>query len=149
MTWTTILIILLGAILKFLMTPPSALVAWVLSKFALHPKLDSKDIHVSFNGTELAEEEKIKFNDYFNEALFLERQHIFPGNEKSFLNPDTTIIPFVIKVKSRKKETNFFVYCNDDNIDVVKQQKKKVACYSLSSEFLQKFTISGNKLEKA
>lgn len=131
------------------MTPPSALVAWVLSKFALHPKLDSKDIHVSFNGTELAEEEKIKFNDYFNEALFLERQHIFPGNEKSFLNPDTTIIPFVIKVKSRKKETNFFVYCNDDNIDVVKQQKKKVACYSLSSEFLQKFTISGNKLEKA
>lgn len=149
MTWTAILIILLGAILKFLMTPPSALVAWVLGKFALHPKLDSKDIHVTFNGTELAEGEKIKFNDYFNEALFLERQHIFPGNEKSFLNPDTTIIPFVIKVKSRKKETNFFVYCNDDNIDVVKQRKKKVACYSLSSESLQKFIISGNKLEKA
>ncbi|WP_277585878.1 YfmQ family protein [Psychrobacillus antarcticus] len=149
MTWTTILIIVLGAILKFLMTPPSALVAWVLSKFALHPKLDSKDINVTFNGTQLTEGEKIKFNDYFNEALFLESQHIFPGNEKSFLNPETNIIPFVIKVKSRKKEMNFFVYCNDDNIDVVKQWKKKVACYSLSSEHLQKFTISNSISEKA
>ena len=142
MTWTTIVIIVLGIILKFLMSPPSALVAWVLSKFALHPKLDSKDIRVTFNGTDLEEEEKIRFIDYFNEALFLERHHIFPGNEKFFLNPETNVIPFVINVKSRKKEMNFFVYRSDDNIDVVKQWKKKVASYSLSSEYLQKFTTS-------
>ncbi|WP_260858139.1 YfmQ family protein [Bacillus sp. FJAT-22090] len=143
----TILIILIGAILKFLTTPPSALTAWFLSKFELHPKLDSKDITISFNGTYLAEEEKINFNEYFNEALFLKRQDIFPGNEKFFLNPETNIIPFVINVKSRKKEMNFFVYCDDDNIDVVKQWKKKVACYSLSSDYLQKFTIPNSNNE--
>lgn len=142
MTWTTIVLIVIGIIFKFLMSPPSALVAWVLSKFALHPKLDSKDITVTFNGTQLEEEEKIRFNDYFNEAQFLERNHIFPGNEKFFLNPETNVIPFVIHVKSRKKEMNFFVYSYDDNVDVVKQWKKKVASYSLRSEYLQKFTIS-------
>lgn len=149
MTWMTILLIVIGAIFKFLMSPPSALVGWVLSKFALHPKLDSKDITVTFNGTQLEEEEKIRFNEYFNEAQFLERHHIFPGNEKFFLNPDTNIIPFVINVKSRKKEMNFFVYSDDDTIDVVKQWKKKVASYSLSSEYLQKFAISNNISEKA
>ena len=142
MTWSTIVIIVIGIILKFLMSPPSALVAWVLSKFALHPKLDSKDITVTFNGTHLEEEEKNKFNDYFNKALFLERHHIFPGNEKFFLNPETNVIPFVINVKSRKKEMNFFVYSSEDKeIHVVKQWKKKVASYSLSSDYLQKFTI--------
>lgn len=145
----TILIIVLGAILKFLMSPPSAMVAWVLSKFALHPKLDLNDMNVTYNGTLLADGEKNEFNEYFNEALFLERQHIFPGNEKSFLNPDTDIVPYVIKVKSRRKETNFFVYCSADTIDVVKQWKKKVACYSLSSEHLQNFTISNSVSEKA
>ncbi|QUG41946.1 hypothetical protein KD050_01195 [Psychrobacillus sp. INOP01] len=145
MTWTTIVIIIIGAILKFLMTPPSALVGWALSKFELHPKLVSQGITVTFNGNHLTEEEKIKFIDHFNESLYLERQHIFPGNEKFFLNPETNVIPFVINVKNRKKEMNFFVYCNDDdNIDVVKQWKKKVACYSLSSEYLQKFTISNS-----
>lgn len=145
MTWTTIAIIVIGIILKFLMSPPSALVAWVLSKFALHPKLDSKDITVTFNGTHLKEEEKSKFNDYFNEALFLERHHIFPGNENFFLNPETNVIPFVINVKSRKKEMNFFVYTSEDKeIHVVKQWKKKVASYSLSSEYLQNFTISNS-----
>ncbi|KAB2334903.1 hypothetical protein F7731_14200 [Cytobacillus depressus] len=145
MTWTTIaVVIVIGTILTFATCPPSALVGWVLSKFALHPKLDSKDITVTFNGTRLEEEEKIRFNDYFNEAQFLESNHIFPGNEKLFLHPETNVIPFVINVKSRKKEMNFFIYSYDDHVDVVKQWKKKVASYSLRSEYLQKFTISNS-----
>jgi hypothetical protein len=146
---TIIIIIVLGTIFIFLTTPPSALVGWILDKFALHPKLDSKDITVTFNGTHLEEEEKIRFNDYFNEAQFLERNHIFPGNEKFFLNPETDVIPFVINVNNRKKEMNFFVYSHGDNIDVVKQWKKNVASYSLRSEYLHKFTISNSKSEKA
>ncbi|MFJ5770090.1 YfmQ family protein [Psychrobacillus sp. NPDC093180] len=149
MIWTIITIIVLGTILIFVSCPPSALVGWVLDKFALHPKLDSKDITITFNGTHLDEEEKIRFNEYFNEAHFLERNHIFPGNEKFFLNPETDVIPFVINVRNRIKETNFFIYSHDDNIDVVKQWKKKVASYSLSSEYLHNFTISTNINEKA
>ena len=149
MTWTTIVIIVIGIILIFMTSPPSALVEWGLSKFTIHPKLDSKDISVLYNGTHLEEEEKIRFNNYFNEAQFVERNHIFPGNEKLFLYPETTVIPFVIKVKRIKKEMDFFIYIYDDHVDVVKQWKKKVASFSIKSEYLQNFTISDNINEKA
>lgn len=145
----TIVIIVIGTILIFLSSPTSALVGWVLSKFALHPKLDPKDIIVTFNGTHLEEEEKIRFNHYFNEAQYLERNHIFPGDEKLYLHPETNVIPFVIKVKSRKKEMNFFVYSYDDHVDVVKQWKKKVASFSIRSEYLQGFATSNSINEKA
>lgn len=141
MTWTTIVIIVIGIILIFMTSPPSAVVEWTLSKFTIHPKLDSKDIIVKYNGMHLEEEEKIRFNDYYNEAQFLERNHIFPGNEKLFLHPETNVIPFVIKVKSKNKEMNYFIYIYDDHADVVKQWKKKVASFSIRSEHLQNFTI--------
>jgi Uncharacterised protein from bacillus cereus group len=146
MTWTAFGIIVIAIIFKMLMSPPSAVVGWITSKFALHPKLDSKDITVTFNGKHLEEEEKIRFTDYFNEALFLERYNIYQGYENLFLHPETNVIPFVINVKIRNKEMNFFVYSYDDHVDVVKQRKKKVDSYSLSSEYLQKFTISNSKL---
>ena len=57
---------------------------WVVSKFALHPKIDSKDVTVTYNGKNLEEEEKNRFTDYFNEALFLERNHIFRGMKNCF-----------------------------------------------------------------
>lgn len=142
MTWTAVLFLVIGIVLKLLTSPPSAVVGWVVSKFALHPKLDSKDVTVTFNGKYLEEEEKIRFTDYFNGARFLERNHIFPGNENLFLNPKTDVIPVVINLK--KKEVHFFVYCSDDRIDVVKQYKKKVTSYSLNSDTLQKFTVSKN-----
>jgi hypothetical protein len=142
MTWTAVAIIVLGVTIKMLTSPPSAVVGWVSRKFALHPKLDSNEITVTFNGKQLEEEEKNKFTNYFNEALFLERYNIFQGNEHLFLHPKTNVIPFVIHVKSRNKEMNFFIYRYDDHLDIVKQWKKKVASYSLSSEYLQKFTIS-------
>ena len=146
MIWMTIVSIVIGTILIFITSPTSALVEWVLSKFTLHPKLDSKDVIVTFNGKHLEEEEKIRFNNYFNEAQFLERNHIFPGNENLFLHPETNVIPFVIKVKKRKKEMNFFIYSYDDHVDVVKQWKKKVVSFSIRSEHLQNFTISNKKM---
>ena len=146
MTWTAVLILIVGILIKMLTSPPSAVVAWVVSKYALHPKLDSKDITVTFNGKSVGEEEKIRFTNYFNEANFLERHHIFPGSEDLFLNPDSNVVPFVIKAKSKNKEINFFVYTYDEHIDVVKQWKKKIASYSLSSENLQEFTVSSSKI---
>ncbi|KAA9011188.1 YfmQ family protein [Niallia endozanthoxylica] len=143
MSWTVIIVVIF-ALLKMLTSPPSALVGWFVSNFALHPKLNSKDITITFNGKRLEEEEKNRFTEFFNEALFLKRYNIFQGNEDLFLNPETSVIPFVINVKSRKKEMTFYVYSYDDHVDVVKQWKKKVASYRLSSEYLQKFTISNS-----
>ncbi|RFU60454.1 YfmQ family protein [Peribacillus glennii] len=142
MTWIVAISIAIGCIIKFSMNPPSAVVAWISSKFALHAQLNSKDITVSYNGTHLEEEEKIRFTDYFNEAIFLKKYYIFPGNEKLFLHPETNVIPYVIKVKGRKKDVDIFVYSYDDHVDVVKQCKKKVVSYSLRSDYLQTITIS-------
>lgn len=142
MTWTAFVIIILGITLKMLTSPPSAVVNWLLSKFALHPKLDAKDVSIIFNGEYLEGEEKIRFTDCFNKALFLDRNHIFPGDEKLFLNPDTNIIPYIINIKDRKRNMKFYVYCEDDQIFVVKQWKKKVASYNLSSTNLQNLTNS-------
>ena len=138
MTWWAVLFIIFGILIKFAMSPPSALVGWVVSKFALHPKLDATNVTVTYKGEQLEEDEKNKFTDYFNEALFLERNHIFPGTENSFLNPDTEVTPFVVSVKRNHKEMKFFLYCSKTQVDVVKQWKKKVASYTLSSDDLQK-----------
>ena len=143
MTLTTTLIILAaGIILKLLSSPPSAVVAWVLSIFSLHPKLKSNEVIITFNGKDIEGEEKAKFIDHFNEADFLERNHIFPGDEEKYLHPQTNLNPFIIHDKSRKKQVNLFVYCDEDNIFVVKQKNKKVASYSLRSDKLNKFNVS-------
>ncbi|KGR78018.1 YfmQ family protein [Ureibacillus manganicus] len=144
MTWWAVLFIIFGILIKFAMSPPSAVVGWVVSKFALHPKLDATNVIVTYNGVQLEEDEKNKITDYFNEALFLERNHIFPGTENSFLNPDTEVAPFVVSVKRNNKEMKFFLYCSKTQVDVVKQWKKKVASYCLSSENLQKFAVSSS-----
>lgn len=142
MTWTAALIVLGGILLKLLTSPPSAVVGWVVSRFALHPKIDSEDITVTYDGRPLEKEDQDQLVEYFNEALFLERYHIFPGNEELVLHPETDVIPYIITVKKGKKEVKFFVYNYDDHVDIVKQRKKKVASYRLTSDELQNFTIS-------
>ncbi|WP_155591230.1 YfmQ family protein [Lysinibacillus cavernae] len=142
MTLGLIITLVIGSIIKLLMSPPSAAVAWGLSKFELHKKLDSNDVTITFNGKNLEEEEKISFIDYFNKAFFLKKHYIFPGNEKLFLQPETNVTPFVINLNRGKNNVNFFIFSYDDHIDVVKKSKEKVISYSLSSEHLQKFTIS-------
>lgn len=70
MTWTAALIVLGGILLKLLTSPPSAVVGWVVSKFALHPKIDSNYITVTYNGRQLNKQDQDQLVDYFNEALF-------------------------------------------------------------------------------
>ncbi|HWK22850.1 MAG TPA: YfmQ family protein [Ureibacillus sp.] len=141
MTWTTIVIIVAGILVKFISSPPSALVSWFLSKFAIHPKLNSNEVTITYSGKTLETEEKTRFIDHFNEAVFLERNHIYPGDEEKFLYPETSLMPFVIHVKRKKKDMTFFVYCEDESIFVVKQKKKKVISYSLRSDKLHSFNV--------
>lgn len=93
MTWTFILITLAGIILKFLTSPPSALVGWVLNKFELHPKIDAANSTITFDGEQLDGDEKRRFIDSFNEAQFLYKNHIFPGKEALFLHPENKHAP--------------------------------------------------------
>ncbi|WHX98739.1 YfmQ family protein [Neobacillus sp. DY30] len=139
MTWTVVLSVVIGIVIKMVMSPPSAVVEWVVSKIALHPKLVLNEVTITYNKKHLEKEEKNKFTDYFNEAMFLKQYDIFPGNEKFFLQPETNVIPFVVNVKRGKKELNFFVFCYADHVDVVKQFNKKVVSYRLRSDYLQKY----------
>lgn len=148
MTWTIVITVLIGIFIKMVMSPPSAVVEWILSKFAVHPKLNSNDITVTFLGKHLIEEDKARFTDNFNEATFLKQYDIFPGNEKSFLHPETNVTPFIINVKRGKKEINIYVYCYADYVYVAKQYNKKVVAYNLSSDHLQKFTLSSKVMTK-
>lgn len=58
MTTGLIITIVIGSIIKLLMSPPSIAVAWVVNKFELHKELDSKEVTVTFNGNNLEEGEK-------------------------------------------------------------------------------------------
>jgi len=142
MTWAFIISFLL-AVFKIAVTCiPSDGVDWIINKFSLHQKLDSKDVTVTFKGTYLEETEKARFTADFNEAMFLEKYFIFPGNEELFLNPETDVIPFVINVVKGNKNVKIFVFSYEDRVDVVKQIKKKVVSYSLRSENLQNISLS-------
>lgn len=139
MTWYLIAIILTG-ILKFATNPPSAFVAWLLSKFELQPKLSSEDVNVTFNGKLLAGKDKQEFIDGFNKATFLKKYFNVTGTEKAYLNPETDISPFVIQTTKGKNDIKFHIYCYNEHIDVVKQYKKKVIPYRISSSNLQTFS---------
>ncbi|WP_080848198.1 YfmQ family protein [Cytobacillus gottheilii] len=130
--------------LKFATNPPSAIVAWVLRKFELQPKLSPKDVNVTYNGKLLEEREKLEFIDGFNKATFLNKYFFITGTEKVLLHSETNITPFVIQTKRGKDELKFNLYCYNEHIDVVKQYKKKVIPYRVSSNNLQTFSIQNN-----
>jgi Uncharacterised protein from bacillus cereus group len=148
MTWTIALSLVIGIVLKMVMSPPSAVVEWIFSRFALHPKLNSKDVTVTYIEKHLEEEEKIRLIENFNEATFLKQYDIFPGKENLFLHPETNVTPFVINGSRGKKDSKIFVYCLADYVYVVQQSNKKVVAYDLRSENLQNFTISTKVLTK-
>jgi hypothetical protein len=148
MTWTIALTILLGIVIKMVTSPPSVVVEWISSKFALHPKLNSQYVTVTYCEKHLEEEEKIRFIEYLNEATFLKQYDIFPGKEKLFLHPETNVTPLVINIKRGKKDSKILVYCFADYVYVVKQYNKKVVAYNLRSDNLQKFTLSAKVMSK-
>lgn len=138
MMWTIISIIVIS-LLKILMTClPTGTVEWIIKKFDVHSKLIGQEVTVILDGKLIDGDEKKQIINDFNEAVFLDKQYIFPGTEEFYLNPENSGPPIVIESKKGKHATRLFVFRYEDHVDVVKQYKKKVAAYSLSSDSLQK-----------
>ena len=138
-----LIISFLLAVLKIAVTCiPSDGVDWILNKFSLHQKLSIENVTVTYKDKQLNEAEKAKLTEYFNEAMFLKKYFIFPGNEELFLYPESGVTPLVINEVKGKKNIMIYVYSYNDRIDVVKQSKKKVIAYSLRSDNLQQMNQS-------
>ncbi|MBX9953502.1 hypothetical protein H7T43_01075 [Peribacillus simplex] len=138
MTWPVLILTIILSLLKLLVTClPTDAVNWILSKFKIHSEISDADAIVTFDGKRLEGEDKIQVLNYFNEAKFLKKNHIFPGNEKLFLHPENSGTPIIIDVKRGKNDVRLHVYIYNDHVDVVKQYKNKVVAYSLLSESLQ------------
>ncbi|KAA6447605.1 YfmQ family protein [Bacillus swezeyi] len=142
MTWVFVTLLTLISLLKILVTClPTGAVEWITSKFQVHLKLDAANATVAFDGKRLEGQDKNQFIHNFNDAVFMERYYIYPGDEQLYLHPKNSGKPFVIDAKKGKHDVRLFVYRYSDHIDVVKQYKKKVAAYSLSSDSLQKCSV--------
>ena len=138
MTWPVLILTIILSLLKLLVTClPTDAVNWIMSKFKIHSEISDTDAIVTFDGKRLEGEDKIQVLNYFNEAKFLKKNHIFPGNEKLFLHPENSGTPIIMDVKRGKNDVRLYVYIYNDHVDVVKQYKNKVVAYSLLSESLQ------------
>ena len=138
MTWTVLIVTILVSLLKILATClPTGVVAWLLNKFATHPKLDVANTTISFEGKLLAEKDKRQIIKDFNEAILSEKHYVYPGNEESFLYPEDGETPLVIQTKIGKSGVKLFVYKYNDRVYVAKQFKKKVTAYSLFPDNFQ------------
>ncbi|MFJ7755312.1 YfmQ family protein [Peribacillus muralis] len=138
MTTTAIIITIIISIIKLLASClPTSTVNWILKKFELHFELDQANTSLTIQGKHLEGEDKLRVINYYNEAKFLKKKHIFPGNERLFLQPEDNGTPLVFETKQGKKDIKLHVFIYNDHIDVVKQYKKKLAAYTLSSDCLQ------------
>ncbi|MED3687856.1 YfmQ family protein [Peribacillus butanolivorans] len=138
MTLPVLILTILISLVKLLVTClPTDAVNWIISKFKLHSELSDANCIVTIDEKRLEGEDKIQVINYFNEAIFLKKNHIFPGNEQLFLQPENSGTPLVIDTKRGKKDVRLLVYIYNDHVDVVKQYKKKLVAYSLLSDSLQ------------
>ncbi|MDM5210883.1 YfmQ family protein [Peribacillus sp. NJ4] len=138
MTVPVLILTIILSLLKLLVTClPTDAVNWIMSKFKMHSEISDANAIVTFDEKRLEGEDKIQVINYFNEAKFLKKNHIFPGNEKLFLHPENSGTPIIIDTKRGKNDVRLFVYIYNDHVDVVKQHKNKVVAYSLLSESLQ------------
>ncbi|MED3908512.1 YfmQ family protein [Peribacillus simplex] len=142
MTLPVLILTIILSLLKILVSClPTDAVNWIISKFKIHSEISDENAIVTFEGKRLVGEEKIQVINYFNNARFLEKNHIFSGNEQLFLHPENSGSPLVIDTKRGKKDVRLFVYIYNDHVDVVKQYKKKVISYSLFSDSLQERSV--------
>ncbi len=103
MTWLFVTFLVIFSLFKILVTClPSGVVEWLTGKFQVHVKLEEANVTVTFGGERLEGSDKSQFIQNFNEAVFMERYYIYPGDEPLFVNPKNAGTPFVIETKEGK-----------------------------------------------
>jgi hypothetical protein len=127
--WVFIASFAVTAVLAFLMSPPEAVMNWLVSKFKLHPELRADDVEVSVNGKHLDDLDKQQFIDDWNRAIVLDRYY---GQVPNFSG-----LPAQVIIREGKNDTRLQLYIYHDHVDVVKQMAKKAIAYRLLARNLQ------------
>ncbi|MDM5298627.1 YfmQ family protein [Bacillus pumilus] len=143
MVWIVISLVVFS-LLKLLVTSlPSGVVERLFRRYAVHAKVTSDQTNMTFQGRPLDDQQKFQVIQYFNEATFIERYYIYPGDEERFLHPSDGPVPLTMQTKIGKHDITLFLFHYDDHVDVVRQYthkpKKKLTAYRLQSEPLQTF----------
>nr|MDH3177265.1 YfmQ family protein [Bacillus pumilus] len=130
------------SLLKLLVTSlPSGVVERLFSRYAVHAKVTSDHTTIMFEDRPLDDQQASEIIQHFNDAIFIERYYIYPGDEERFLRPQEGPAPLTMKTKLGKHDVTLYLYHYDDHVDVVRQfthkPKKKLTAYRLRSEPLQ------------
>ncbi|WP_144486459.1 YfmQ family protein [Bacillus pumilus] len=131
------------SLLKLLVTSlPSGVVERLFSRYAVHAKVTSDQTTIMFEDRPLDDQQASDIIQHFNDAIFIERYYIYPGDEERFLHPQEGPAPLTMQTKLGKHDVTLYLYHYDDHVDVVRQfthkPKKKLTAYRLRSEPLQK-----------
>lgn len=130
------------SLLKLLVTSlPSGVVERLFSRYAVHAKITSDQTTIMFEDRPLDDQQTSEIIQHFNDAIFIERYYIYPGDEERFLHPQEGPAPLTMQTKLGKHDVTLYLYHYDDHVDVVRQfthkPKKKLTAYRLRSEPLQ------------
>ncbi|MGA3853610.1 YfmQ family protein [Bacillus pumilus] len=130
------------SLLKLLVTSlPSGVVERLFSRYAVHAKVTSDQTTIMFEDRPLNDQQTSEIIQHFNDAIFIERYYIYPGDEERFLHPQEGPAPLTMQTKLGKHDVTLYLYHYDDHVDVVRQfthkPKKKLMAYRLRSEPLQ------------
>ncbi|ASV66855.1 MULTISPECIES: YfmQ family protein [Cytobacillus] len=134
MTWTMGFVLILGILIKMITSPPSAAVAWLLKKFAIHQEINEKEITLVYDSQLIEGQVKEKVVTMYNEASFLKRIHIYPGNEDLFMPHNQKTVPYHICYSKGKKKIQLYLYIEEKYLTVVKQTKRKLIAYQMSAK---------------
>jgi hypothetical protein len=127
------------SLLKLLVTSlPSGVVERLFSRYAVHAKVTSDQTTIMFEDRPLNDQQVSEIIQHFNDAIFIERYYIYPGDEERFLHPQEGPAPLTMQTKLGKHDVTLYLYHYDDHVDVVRQfthkPKKKLTAYRLRSE---------------
>ncbi|UYO34351.1 YfmQ family protein [Bacillus zhangzhouensis] len=130
------------SLLKLVVTSlPSGVVERLFSRYAVHAKVTSDLTTMTFQGRPLDDQQTSEIIQHFNDAIFIERYYIYPGDEERFLHPQEGPTPLIMQTKLGRHDVTLYLYHYDDHVDVVRQfthkPKKKLMAYRLRSEPLQ------------
>ena len=130
------------SLLKLLVTSlPSGVVERLFSRYAVQANVTSDPPTIMFEDRPLDDQQASDIIQHFNDAIFIERYYIYPGDEERFLHPQEGPAPLTMQTKLGKHDVTLYLYHYDDHVDVVRQfthkPKKKLTAYRLRSEPLQ------------